>query len=232
MSTKPERTVAILQPSYLPWLGYFAQMHRSDVFVVYDDVQFDKESWRNRNRIKTSQGVQWLTVPVLTKGQDWPSNRDIKINNTTGWSRKHLAALRQNYGKAPCFHDYFALFEQLYSRPWTFLFDLNMEVLYTLLGALRFERQIVFSSQLQASGGQTERLINICTALGATHFFEGAAGKNYIDEAAFARAGIALEYQDYQHPEYPQLYGPFVPYLSTVDLLFNCGLKSLEILIQ
>jgi len=228
----PSRVAVILQPSYLPWLGYFAQMHRSDIFILYDDVQYDKGSWRNRNRIKTPQGTQWLTVPVLTKAQNWPTNRDIKINNASDWRRKHLIALKQNYSRAPYFKDYIVFFEELYAREWDFLIDLNIASLDGLTRALGLKREIRFASEVGVQGKSVERLIEICRAVGADCFYEGAAGRNYIDDVLFAQAGIRLEYQDYKHPVYPQLYGEFVPYLSVVDLLFNCGPKSLEILVQ
>ncbi len=227
-----EHTVVILQPSYLPWLGYFAQMHRSNTFVVYDDVQFDKESWRNRNRIKSSDGVQWLTVPVLTKGQNKPSNRDIRINNSVRWAAKHLGTIRQNYVRAANFEDYVSVFERIYAREWEFLIDLNMEFLTSLMTALGLQREIRFASSLGVRGRSVERLVSICRFLGATCFYEGAAGRAYIDERLFEEAGIRLEFQDYRHPVYPQLHGEFVPYLSVVDLLFNCGPKSLETLVQ
>lgn len=226
------RTAVILQPGYLPWLGYFAQLHRSDVFVVYDDVQFDKESWRNRNRIKTPADVQWLTVPVLTKGRHLSSNREIEIDHTSAWRRKHLRSLEQNYRQAPFFDEYISRFASLYERSWRYLIDLNLACLDVLASALGLERDIRLASELRASGRGTERLIGLCHALGATTFFEGAAGRGYIDAQAFSRAGLALEYQDYRHPVYPQLFGAFVPYLSVVDLLFNCGPRSLEILAQ
>jgi hypothetical protein len=228
-----ERVAVILQPSYLPWLGYFAQLYRSDVFVVYDDVQFDKHGWRNRNRIKSSQGAQWLTVPVRTSGQNRPLNRTVTIDHAQNWRKKHLESLRQNYAKAPYFTDYIGLFEDLYAREWTGLFGLVMAGFHALMGALRLERDIVYSSELSIDAEDpVERLIGICRAVKATRFFEGAAGKDYICDERFESAGIAIEYQDYQHPVYPQLHGDFVPYLSVVDLLFNCGPKSLEVLVQ
>lgn len=227
-----QRTAVILQPSYLPWLGYVAQMQRCDVFVVYDDVQYDKHSWRNRNRIKTPQGIQWLTVPVLCKGKDWPTNREIKIDKATDWRKKHLFSIRQNYAKAPYFSHYIGAFEKLYSCHWDFLIDLNMAFLHTLCEMLGLEREIIFSSKLNVEGKTVERLIAICQHLGANVFYEGAAGRNYIDESLFIQAGIRLEYQDYQHKVYPQLHGEFIPYLSVIDLIFNCGPKSLEILTQ
>lgn len=226
------RVAVILQPSYLPWLGYFAQLHRSDVFVVYDDVQFDKESWRNRNRIKTAGGPQWLTVPVLTSGQQRPSNRDVRIDNSTPWRRKHLRAIEQSYARAPYLADYLPLFASLYDRRWTHLLDLNLAAFDVLSCAFGICRSIRLSSELRVDGDRIERLVGICRAVGADTFYEGAAGRNYLTASPFNGAGIALEYQDYRHPVYSQLHPPFMPYLSAVDLLFNCGPKSLEILAQ
>ncbi len=226
----PQRVAVILQPSYLPWLGYFAQLMRSDVFVIYDNVQYDKHSWRNRNRIKTAQGPHWLTVPVLTRGQNWPTNRDVKIDNLHDWRRKHWLSLRQSYARAPFFSDYAGIFEPLYARTWDFLLDLNMASFTAMSAALGIKREIRLASELGVEGTSTERLVRICQALGADCFYEGAAGRDYIDPAVFEAANITLEFQDYGHPTYPQLHGNFVPYLSAVDLLFNCGPKSLEIL--
>lgn len=226
----PDRVVVILQPGYLPWLGYFEQLHRSDVFVVYDDVQFDR-SWRNRNRIKTPRGVQYLTVPVLTKGRNWPSIRDIEIDQTAPWVRKHLETLRRNYARAPYYGAYIDGFERLYARQWKFLLDLNLACLEMLTSALGLRREIRLASDLGVPGRSAERLVAICQALGGDVLYEGAAGRAYIDGRLFVEADIRLEYQDYAHPSYPQLYGPFVPYLSVVDLLFNCGPQSLELLV-
>jgi hypothetical protein len=223
--------LVILQPSYLPWLGYFDQMFKSDVFVIYDDVQFDKHGWRNRNRIKTAQGVQWLTVPVLTKGRNFPLNCDVEINNTAAWQDKHLKSLKQNYVQAPWFDKSFAAFEAILQRPFRFLIDLNLELISAIKNNLRLTTHICRASELSVPrSGKTERLIEICQKFGADTFLEGEAGQNYIDEALFAQHGIRLEYQRYQHPIYQQLHGEFVPYLSIVDLLFNHGSGSLEIL--
>jgi hypothetical protein len=226
----PARTVVILQPSYLPWLGYLAQFHRADVFVVYDDVQYDSHSWRNRNRIKTATGAQWLTVPVHKHGRDWPTNREIEIDNSQNWRRKHLLSIRQNYSRAAFFSQYFPPFEAILSQPWERLLDLNMAVLQALAAALEIERTICFSSQLGVGGSNVERLIGICKALRADRFYEGAAGRNYIDDQRFADAGIEIEYQDYKHPVYTQLHGEFVSHLSAIDLLFNNGPASLELM--
>lgn len=226
------RTAVILQPSYLPWLGYFAQLYQSDVFVVYDDVQFDKHGWRNRNRVKTAQGVHWLTVPVLTRNQQRRTNREVAIDNRQPWRKKHLATIRQSYAKSPYFTDYIGLFEEIYRQEWDRLLDLNLAIFTAINRALGIEREIQFASSLGVTGEPVERLIEICRRVHADRFYEGSAGRNYIDAGQFAAAGITLDYQDYPHPIYPQLHGPFVPYLSIVDLLFNCGPASLEILAQ
>mgnify|MGYP001558939589 CR=1 FL=1 len=118
--------IGILQPGYLPWLGFFEQMHRSDVFIIYDDVQYDRESWRNRNRIKSANGIQWLTVPVHFKLSEAPLITEVKTDNTANWRKKHLFSIRQNYAKAPYFKDYIGLFEEAYSRDWEYLLDLDL----------------------------------------------------------------------------------------------------------
>jgi hypothetical protein len=225
-------TVVILQPGYLPWLGFFDQMCKSDVFVMYDDVQFDKHGWRNRNRIKTPQGAQWLTVPVLTKGYGKQLNKDVLVNNADRWSSKHLGALKQNYSKAPFFRSYIGFFEQIYARRWKYLMDLNMTVIRGLMRELGLERKIVFSSDLGIAGGRTDRLVGICTKLGAQTFLEGDAGQAYLDESLFRLNHIEVEFQGYKHPVYRQLYGDFASHLSVVDLLLNHGSESLKIIID
>lgn len=228
---KSDMRIGILQPGYLPWLGFFEQVYRSDVFVICDDVQYDKNSWRNRNRIKTANGIQWLTVPVHYKFEDHPLVCNIKIDNKTNWGKKHLFSLKTNYSKSPFFLKYIDIFEEGYSRTWEYLIDISMYFILELSRCLGLnEKKIVKSSTLNITGDRIERLVKICKRFGADIFYEGAAGRNYIDENFFAREGITIEYQDYNHPVYRQLYGDFMPYMSVVDLLFNCGDESLAIL--
>jgi hypothetical protein len=223
--------IGILQPGYLPWLGFFEQMYRSDIFVLYDDVQYDKEGWRNRNRIKTVNGGQWLTVPVLVTFSDRPLISDIRINNEVNWRKKHLTSIMQNYGKTPFFEDYHQLFEEAYSREWEFLVDLDVYFIMKLAECLGMEgKKIIRSSALPVQGERIERLVHLCKHFGADTFYEGAAGRNYIDEGAFLKEGVRVEFQDYDHPIYSQLYGEFVSHLSVIDLLFNHGKESLSIL--
>ncbi|MBA4368371.1 MAG: hypothetical protein C0403_12135 [Desulfobacterium sp.] len=223
--------IGILQPGYLPWLGFFEQIYRSDVFVLYDDVQYDKEGWRNRNRIKSSNGVQWLSVPVQFKLSKAPLLTEIKIDNKANWRKKHLASIRQNYSRSKYFNDYIRFFEEAYAREWEYLIDLDLFFIGGLLKLLGMGEKIIHRScNINVQGDRIERLINLCKHFGADTFYEGSAGKNYINENKFLSQGIKVSYQDYQHPTYSQLYGEFVPYLSIVDLLFNHGWGSLAIL--
>jgi hypothetical protein len=223
--------VGILQPGYLPWLGFFEQVYRCDVFVLYDDVQFDKNSWRNRNRIKTPDGPLWLTVPVSHRGHTSQTLLETKISEKKRWRRKHLNSIKTYYGKAPYFDRYIEDLTRFYQQEWSYLVDLDIALINYFLKELGITTPILRSSELGISGKKTDRLIAICKSLGATAFYEGAAGRNYIEEEKFRQAGIELEYQDYQHPVYPQLYGEFIPYLSVIDLMFNCGNESLKIII-
>ena len=224
--------VTILQPSYLPWLGFFEQMHRSDQFVLYDDVQFTRRDWRNRNRIRVQEGSVWLTVPVIQKNKYEQSLLETKIDNSTSWKRKHLESIRCHYSKTPFFDLYFPWCEKTFNREWNFLLDLSLETIQYLKEELKINTPLLRSSELGESGNKSERLISICKQLGATQYLSGESARNYISEKDFSDQGIGLEYQNYQHPEYPQRYEGFVPFLSTIDLLFNCGDKSMGFLKQ
>jgi hypothetical protein len=224
------KTVGILQPGYLPWLGFFEQICRCDVFVLYDDVQFERGSWRNRNRIKTPSGPHWLTVPVLRKGEGFCLIKDVVINSSVPWQKKHIKAIAQHYSKAPFFGHYAEGLFDILNRPWRFLIDLDVELIYWLVTELSIETPIVLSSDLGIPGDNVQRLIGIIHSLGGNHFYEGSAGKNYIDVRLFEKEGIFVTFQEYGHPRYPQLYGDFMSHLSIIDLLFNCGPESLHIL--
>ncbi len=225
--------IGILQPGYLPWLGFFEQMYKSDVFVIYDDVQYDKEGWRNRNRIKTASGIQWLTVPVIVRLEHQPFVREVGIDNKQHWRKKHLYSIKQNYSKAPYFDKYIDIFEDAFSRDWEYIVDIDMHFILKLADCLGMgSKKIIRSSTLNIAGDRIERLVNICKMFKADTFYEGASGKNYIDESSFTKYGIKVEFQDYKHPVYNQLYKDFVPYLSVIDLLFNHGNDSLSILIN
>lgn len=224
------RTLVVLQPGYLPWLGFFNQMARADVFVYYDDVQYDKHGWRNRNRIKTQSGPQWLTVPVLHHGRGMPSILEAEIDRRRPWARKHVASLRQAYARAPSAAQYLPELEELLCRPWERLVDLDIALVAVMCRWFGLSRRIERSSQLGIPGEQSERLVRICQHFGARTYLSGSAARVYLDTALFERNGIAVEWQDYVHPVYRQLHGDFVPYLSAIDLLLNCGGESLSVL--
>ena len=221
----------ILQPGYLPWLGFFEQLQRADIFVIYDDVQFDRRGWRNRNRIKGPDGELWLTVPVIQKGRFGQKVSEVVIDDNHPWRRKHIESLRRCYSRAPYFKRYFPPIADIIRRPFQKLVDLDISLIYLLAEMTgqpvsKFRR----SSELGVTGGRTSRLFNICLALGADEYYTGAAARAYFDMKLFSNAGIKVEFQDYRHPVYPQLFGDFIPYLSVLDLLFNTGDSSGEII--
>jgi hypothetical protein len=224
------RVIGVLQPGYLPWLGFFEQLWRCDVFVIYDDVQFEKGSWRNRNRIKTPQGSQWLTVPVLLKGKGFPLIHEVEINPSVAWQKKHIKTLQQCYAKAPFYENYSKKLFDIVDRPWRTLIDLDVALIRWIAEVLGIDTRTVLSSSLGIEGKNVERLIAVIRELKGKVFYEGASGKNYIDAEQFEKEGITVVFQDYRHPVYPQLYGNFASHLSVIDLLFNCGPESLNIL--
>ena len=220
--------VAIHQPHYLPWLGQFDKIDQADCFVLLDTAQFTKHDWQNRNRIKTVAGPQWLTVPVRQRFQQ-PIG-EAAIDNGVTWARQHWRALVSAYQGAPGFAPHRPFFEALYGATWRRLLDLNLETFRYLAGALGLTTRILLASSLDARGTATDRLVSICRALGADTYVAGAGGRGYMDLGRFEQAGIAVVFQEFACPTYPQRFGPFVPNLSIVDLLFNCGAESLAIL--
>ena len=220
-------TVAVLQPGYLPWLGFFDQLRRADVFVYYDDVQYDKHGWRNRNRIKTQNGPLWLTVPVKasTGGASAAPPRilDVEIDSRTPWARKHVESVRQAYSRAPHLARYLPALEELLQGKWERLVDLDLACASLMASWLGLARRIERSSMLGITGERSERLVAICRHFNAARYLSGDAAQSYLDLSLFAQHGIQVEWQQYAHPSYPQLHGEFVPYLSALDLILNCG---------
>lgn len=225
----PSKRLVVIQPGYLPWLGFFDQMQRSDVFIYYDDVQFDKHGWRNRNRIKTPHGPLWLTVPVRHTGAQ-TLIIDATIDRATAWARTHLRSIRQYYAKAPFLDRYLPELEELLERPWSHIAPLDMAAAALMARWLKIDRPILRSSELGVGGGQSDRLLNLCRYVGADVYLSGSAAKDYLDVELFTNANVQVEWQDYRHPMYPQQHGEFLPYMSALDLLFNCGDESASIL--
>jgi hypothetical protein len=225
--------VTIHQPEHLPWSGFFDKMRQADVFVLLDTTQFAKDDFQNRNRIKTNKGPVWLTVPVYKKGKSEQTILDVEICNDRNWRNRCWSLIYQNYRDAPYFAQHEEFFQELYARPWSRLVDLNLAVIRYLARQLGLATNLVMASSLKVyERGPTNVNLTICRLLGADEYLSGAFGKQYLDEAQFAEHGIRVRYQDFQHPVYPQLWGDFVPNMSVIDLLFNCGDASLNIIHQ
>lgn len=216
----------ILQPSYIPWRGFFHQIQKADVFVFYDDVQYDTRGWRNRNRIQTANGPIWLTVPVRSSGAQITGLpiHDVEICCDQTWHRKHWASLQMSYSRAPFFERYAPkLREFLWQRP-EFLVDLTIPTTRWLAECLGLgDKTFLRSSELGIEGYRTERLIRILRHVGADGYVSGPSAAAYLDEEAFRAAGISLEYMSYDYEPYEQLYEPFEPQVSVLDLLFLKG---------
>ncbi len=224
------------QPNYLPYAGFFHKAARADRFLVVDNVQFVKRGafgWMHRNRIRTAspEGWDWISVPVRTRGRYTQLVREAEIDNSSPWARKHWRALEWNYRRAPYFADYAGEFRALYERPWTRFCELACAFLELLFRLLGLPRPLVRASELGVAGESTELVLALCRAAGADAYLSGVHGRDYLDPAAFEKAGVRLLFQEFSCPPYPQCWpGPFVPNLSVVDLLFNCGPESLKVI--
>lgn len=222
--------ISIQQPEHLPWLGFFDKVRQVDLVVLLDNVQFKKRYFENRNKIRTADGWQWIGVPVHTKGRYYQNIYDVEIDNTQHWCEVAWKGLRFNYSKAAYWEEYSGFFENLYRHDSVRLVDFNIEVIQYITKQLGLETEFWLASQLGVEGKADKLLVNICRKVKASKYLAGVSGRNYIDESLFAEAGISLEYQDFHHPTYHQVYQPFLPNMSTVDLLFNEGSKSLTII--
>ena len=214
--------VSAIQSNYIPWRGYFDIMHDADVFVFYDDVQYTVNDWRNRNRVKTANGVIWLTIPV----GDQNDRRicDVVLRDRA-WSRKHWMTIEQSYHDAPGFAQYRDFFKSFYKSSWESLSVLNQTMIRAIAGdLLGIRTEIRDSRDYDLQGKGSDRLLMLLKKMGATDYVSGPSAQRYLDAEAYAREGIRVHWKDYAHyPEYPQLHGPYAPDLSIVDLLLNCG---------
>jgi hypothetical protein len=213
--------VTIHQPAYLPWLGYFDKIIRSDWYVFLDTVQFEKNSFTNRNRIKTPQGPLWLTVPVKLKGHMSALMSEIAIDNSQPWRMKHLRSVQSNYKKAPRYEYCYSRLERLFEQEDGLLSDLCFRHLEFWFEELGIRTKLVKASQLDVDSKKAELVLDICKTLHADKYVSGSLGQDYLDVAPFERSGIEVEFQQYAHPSYPQLWGEFVPNLSIVDFWMN-----------
>lgn len=221
------KKVAIVQSNYIPWKGYFDLIAAVDEFILYDDVQYTRRDWRNRNKIKSPQGLQWLTVPVVVKGKYHQKIRETEIDGTD-WAATHWRSLAVNYKRARSYREISEWLEPIYlAQTYTHISQLNRTLIETICDYLKIETRITNSWDYDLIDGQTERLAHLCSNAGGAEYISGAAAKDYIDEKVFADYKIKLTWFDYAgYPQYPQLWGEFAHSVSVLDLLFNCGKEA------
>jgi hypothetical protein len=226
--------VSIAQPAYLPWLGYFDRIAKSDLHIVLDSVQMErntKNSFTMRNRVRTASGPVWLTVPVRRAASEEEALIRNAVIDGPHWARKHWQTLRLAYGRAPCYEYGRAALEPVYQQTWSALNDLLDASTARLLEALGIATPLRHSGDLGVSSRKSQLVLDLCRAVGATVYLSGPFGRDYLDLAGFERAGIEVRFHDYVHPVYGQFQGGFEPYMSVVDLLFNHGAASRDILV-
>ena len=221
------KKVAILQSNYIPWKGYFDMIAAVDEFILYDDMQYTRRDWRNRNQIKTPQGLQWLTVPVIVKGKYHQKIRETAIEGNA-WAAAHWKTLVQNYRRTPHFEDVATWLEPLYlTESYTHISQLNHRFLVAICDYLGIKTRITHSCDYTLADGKTERLADLCRQAGGSEYVSGPSARDYIEEKVFADMGIKLTWFDYAgYPEYPQFWGEFAHGVTILDLLFNCGKEA------
>lgn len=223
--------IAIMQPTYLSWVGYYAMMSEVDIFVLLDNVQFSKRSWQQRNKIKTKLGEKWLTVPVSSKGKRDQKIFETKINTEANFNVSHTNQIRDSYKGLTGFERYSPIIFDIINSDYTYLAALNEALIRTIANLLLIDTKIILASDLDSKGDKDQLLSSICQELNATHYLSSPGSKNYMDESTcFSEASIAVEYFDYVHPVYSQINGTFTPYMSVLDLLFNEDENSVSIL--
>ncbi|MDD2696646.1 MAG: WbqC family protein [Candidatus Pacebacteria bacterium] len=217
------KIVAIHQPNYLPWLGYFDKIQRSDIFVFMDNVQYSRGTWINRCQLKNNEGKQWLTIPVITAGVFGQKIKEAKIDYKTDWISSHLGAMETNYKKAPYFDKYYPYIKEILEQKIENLADLNMKLIKKIAELLKFKTKFIKGSELNVVGNATDLLINIVRATGGDSYLCGGGAEGYQEDAKFAENGLKLIYQNFKHPVYKQMFEGFIPGLSIIDYLFNKG---------
>jgi WbqC-like protein len=224
------KCIAITQSNYIPWKGYFDMIARVEEFVLYDDVQFTRRDWRNRNQIKTADGLHWLTIPVRSKGHSSEAIKDIRVSDQ-GWAEKHWKTVRFNYARAPHFEEYGPKIAILYqaAAEEKMLSRINHLFLLGLCRLLKIATPLKWSMEYEVAVGKNERLISICRQSGATSYLSGPAAKEYLDEEAFRAAGVRVDWMEYGwYPAYEQRFGAYAHGVSVLDVIFNCGEKAAD----
>jgi hypothetical protein len=226
-------SVTILQPTYLSWIGYFEMISATDVFVVYDHVQFVRKSWHQRNKIKTSNGITMLTIPVQHDSQN-TRICDIKISYDNGnVLHKHWKSIEVSYKKSKYFNLYGPLFREIYFKDYVYLKDINVALIKAICDILEIKNNLICSSDLGVINNQIDKskdVVDLCKAIGANYIYDAKGAESFLNKEVFTNNGIEIQFQEYEHPIYTQLWGEFQPYMSVIDLLFNEGPRSMEII--
>lgn len=207
----------------MPWLGFFHRWAKSDLYIVLDDVQFLRRGWHHRDKIKTTNGPAWLTLPVKKKGRYEQLIKDVELDTEHDWRRKHLATIEAAYKKAPNFDRYFRTLKSIYDKEHRLMAELNMEILLFMASELAVKTKVAYSSEYGVPGTSTEKLLNLVKKAGGTTYLSGAGAKDYLDEALFNKNGVEVEWQKFGHPVYKQLHGEFVPMMSALDYVMMMG---------
>lgn len=225
------KKILITQSDYIPWKGYFDSINMADEFIIYDDMQYTKRDWRNRNKIKTHNGLQWLSIPVEVKGKFFQKINETKISDKN-WKKNHWNTIKENYKKAIYFKTYKDLIEELYLNcNEEYLSKINLRFLKSICSLLEIKTEIKWSSDFELKGDKSEKLLNLCLDENASVYYSGPAAKNYLDTKLFDEKKVKVEWFDYSdYPEYDQLYPPFEHEVSILDLIFNCGPNSTKFL--
>ena len=225
------KVVAIHQPEYLPWLGFFKKMMNVELFVFLDDVQFRKKGWQNRNRIRINDGTTLLSIPVHT--HSYPKINEVTIDNEKNWSMRHKKSILYNYARAPYFGEIKDFIESIFEKKFQYLVDLNTEIIKFIMNELEIKSKIVFSSELEISKKGSDRVLDICKAVDADHYITGTFwAESNLRVEEFKKSNIDVEFQKFQHPTYKQIHGEFIPEMSIIDLVFNEGKKEAKKILQ
>ncbi len=219
---------AIHQLQYWPGLRFFAKMRAAELFIYLDDVQFEKREFQNRNRIRNARGWQYLTAPVISKGRFSQKINEVELDNAAAWRAEHLRAIKLNYARAPFFASHLPGLEALYARDYRRLSDLAMATMDFLKDGFGIKTPVKFSSEFKVEEASSARLARLCAAAGAGEYLSGAGAKAYLDPGVFSYAGVKLFWQEFEPREYPQAFPGFEPDLSALDLLLNCGPRSVD----
>jgi len=218
------KTVVIHQPDFMPYLGFFHRLLKANEYVILDDVQFLRRGWHHRDKLKTQHGESWFTLGLIKSSQDTKIN-EILLNRDN-WKEKHLSLFKQNYQKAKYFKEVFPFIEKLYQSEFEKMMDFNLASINMLMQLFDIQIVVKYSSKYLIKSKANELLVDILKRTNATHYLSGVGAKDYFNADPFEQANVKVIWQEFKHPTYPQLYGEFIPYLSSIDLLFNCGIEE------